>query len=494
MSRPAPTTCCLLLALAACVATACRDREAKAPPHVAPRPVLVDTLTVQPRPALDVVRATGSVEPVRRTVLSAEVAGTVTALPIDVGQRMKAGQVVATIDDESYRIAVQRATALRDVAKADVEQARQERAREQERFDNKTLFEEALRDARFRRTVAQADRDLAVANHRDAGRKLAHTLALSRKGVASQSALDAARDAEASAAARLDAARASLEQAGERLKRQEAVFASALLSRRALDTAAARLAGAQARLHSAQADLDAALKSLRDCRIAAPFAGEIADKLVEVGHRVAPGTPVATLVDVARVKLATGLPDVDRVRIRKGAEATIAVDAYPGMVRRGKVSAVAPAASEDTGVFLVEITIDNPADDRPLIPGMIARIELLARRYGRAIVVPRHALLADGTKRYVYVVEQQAAGKGTAAEQAVARRRDVVVARTIGDHALIAGGLAAGTHVVVLGQQSLRDGAAIRLRATPAPPAQASAGLVTRAGPPSKPTSSEGTQ
>lgn len=471
MTRPAAQLGCLALVLGACLGAKCRTEPVIAP-DTGPRPLLVDTFIVQPRRVRDVVRATGVVEAARTTVVSAEVAGTVATFDIQIGQSLGKGDLVAAIDDESYRIDQARATALRDAAKAALGQATQDHARETARVANKTLFEEKLRTARFLEAIALADRNQATSLHRDTKRRLERQQALFRKGVASQGDLDDARDAEESARARLEASQKRLDQAQEHQRRQDAVFASPLLSREALDQAAAQLAAARAKLASAQADLDAAAKTLRDCRIAAPFAARIAEKHVELGQRVAPGTPIATLVDVSRVKLAVGLPDVDFVRIRVGTPATIAVDARPGPKRTEAVARVAPTASTDTGTFVAEIDVANNGGKQPLLPGMIARVELTIATYPHAIVVPHDAVLDDEGARSVFVIARERATpkdkgkKKPPPEGVTARRREVTVARILSNGALIAAGLRAGDEVVVLGQRSLRDGAAVRVRVT----------------------------
>ena len=461
MTRAAPPLAGLLVALVACLGADCGQQR---PPEVAegPRRALVDVVRVDARDVDDVARATAAVEPFSTSDLSAEVAGTIAALDVEIGQPLAKGDLVAAIDDEAYRIAVQRATAVRDGAKAAVAEATQNHAREHERFDSKLLFEQPLRVARFLRTIALADRNTAAATHRDAKRKLARARELSGKGVTAQSDLDAAVDAEEAARERVGAAETRLKQADDAVERQEKVFASPLLSRGALDTAATQLAAAKAQAASAQADLDAAATSLRDCRILAPFAGQIASKHVELGQRVAPGSPVATLVDVSRVKLAVGLPDIDRVRVRAGTPATVAVDAYPGLVREGAVAHLAPVAAEDTGTFTVELIIAN-GDDRPLLPGMMARVGLLLDRYRDAILVPRDAVVPHGDGHAVYVVASQNPGGP------VARRRTVTVARTLGTRALIASGLEPGDRVIVLGHRAVRDAMPVRVRDSSAP-------------------------
>ncbi len=474
---------CLAVALAAC-----RERAHKPASAPAPRAVFVEALLLEPRPIHDRVLATGAVEPVRRTVLSAEVTGTIASIDIEIGQTVEApdpkrpktkARAIAAIDTEAYAIARQRTTALRNAADATLREAKEALEREQERLDDKVLFEEPLRDARFGVQVAKADRDLAAATHRDAARELKRRLALFQRGVDAEAQLDAARAAEETAQAKLQAAEAALALAQEQLRRQENVFASKKLSRKALDVAAARHAAAAARLASANAELDAAQKDLDDCRIVAPFTGRIAQKHVEVGQRVAPGTPIVTLVDVAKVKVRLGLPDVERVKVKLGMSANVRVDAYRGLMRRGTVTALAPTAAEDTGTFAVEVTLDNDPKDGLLLPGMIARVELIGRRYEHALLVPRAALLGNGKERYAYVFEPHPQAAGTAKDEfiaGVARRRRAVVDHAIGNEVLLVAGagaggdtdrLRAGDRIVVAGHRRLRDGLPIRIRATP---------------------------
>jgi len=492
MTRRAVQISGLVAVLGACLGAQCRTEPVVAPDS-GPRPVLVDTVVVRSRTVRDVVRATGTGVAHRTTVVSAEVAGTLATLDVEIGQRLAKDDLVAAIKEESFRIAQARATAMRDSAKAAFGQATKDKAREKARVDNKALFEEKLRTARFLEAIAIADRDQAASLHRDAKRRHERQRALMAKGVANQADVDDARDAEESARARLAAGQKRVDQSQEHLRRQEAVFADPLLSREALDQASAQLDAARAKLASAQADLDAAAKSLRDCRIVAPFAGRIAQKHVERGQWVAPGAPIVTLVDVSKVKLIVGLSDVDFVRIRPGTPATVAVDALAGPPIAAAVSRVGPTGSTDTGTFVAEIDVKNAAADRSLLPGMIARVELTVATYPDAIVVPPDAVLDHEGARSVFVIARERAtpkDKGKTKpppERVIARRREVTVARALGSGALIAAGLRAGDEVVVLGQRSLRDGMPVRVRVT------ARAGAAGPPADPPRPDTLEGT-
>ncbi|NQT89214.1 hypothetical protein HQ560_20765, partial [bacterium] len=144
------------------------------------------------------------------------------------------------------------------------------------------------------------------------------------------------------------------------------------------------------------------------------------------------------------------------------AQARIRVHAYPNLERTGAVTALAPVADADTGNFVVEIITDNDPADRPLLPGMTARVELVAGALEQAFRLPGSAILGGVTARSVYVVVSEDGIE-------VARRRPIRIARTVGASALLGpdSGLRAGDRVVLRGQRGLRDGSRVEASAPP---------------------------
>ena len=101
------------------------------------------------------------------------------------------------------------------------------------------------------------------------------------------------------------------------------------------------------------------------------------------------------------------------------------------------------------------------APGQDLRPGMFARVLIVFSVNDKALVVPEEALVPQGGRQYVYVIDEQ--GQGDARKR-VSRRVEVELGVRRGADVQITQGLSSGDTVVVAGQQRLqRDGTVVRV-------------------------------
>jgi membrane fusion protein (multidrug efflux system) len=123
----------------------------------------------------------------------------------------------------------------------------------------------------------------------------------------------------------------------------------------------------------------------------------------------------------------------------------------------GRVLRVGAASDAQSKQFPIEVELPN--QDRRLLPGMVATVELEFTESGDRIVIPRDAAVDEFGMRSVFVVEASAGEGGD-----IARRRRVVV-RPLPfrpSELEVVSGLEAGQQVVVTGVRRLRDGEAVQ--------------------------------
>jgi len=141
------------------------------------------------------------------------------------------------------------------------------------------------------------------------------------------------------------------------------------------------IAIAQANLKEADANLGMSRVNLGYTVLQAPTAGVITVRQAELGEVVVPGTPVVTLADLDHIWLRAYVAETDLGRIRWGQDAAITTDTYPGKKYHGRISFIASDAEftpksvqtykeRVTLVYRVKIDIDNP--NHELKPGMPA--------------------------------------------------------------------------------------------------------------------------
>lgn len=199
--------------------------------------------------------------------------------------------------------------------------------------------------------------------------------------------------------------------------------------------------------------LDLARSALENAAVVAPFDGYVTSLPAKVGETASPGLPLVTVVDISRLYLESGVADTHAARVRPGQEVRVEAEALPGVAFTGRVEAVSPAADSQHRTFPVRVALPDPPPG--LKAGMFARAVLALDRREAAVTVPVEAVVGEGARRRVYVVEG-----------GVAREREVETGLTDGVAVEILRGVSAGEPVVVVGQQYLKDGARVRVAGT----------------------------
>ena len=248
--------------------------------------------------------------------------------------------------------------------------------------------------------------------------------------------------------AQVDEARAGAELARELFERQRGLWedqrigseVAFLQARSGADGAAARLAMLEARLENT--------------RIRAPIDGVFDEKFIEAGEMAAPGTRIARVVSVGRIKVQAGIPERVALSIRSGARATVTFDVLPGQRFEGRVTFVAASVDPVSRTVPVEVLMDNPAG--MVKPHMVANIELVRVQREGVLVVPQQVVLRteDGYQALV-VVERDGH------TEAVARM--VRLGPAWAGQVVVEEGLNAGDRVISLGQQLVDPGTRVRI-------------------------------
>lgn len=211
---------------------------------------------------------------------------------------------------------------------------------------------------------------------------------------------------------------------------------------------------AKSSAEQAQANLVALRERLDRTVVAAPIGGVLDERLVEIGVRVSPGTPVARIVQVDSVKVLAGVPERYALDVTVGARATVTFDVLAGETFQGEIAYVGATVDPDSRTFAVELLLENPRGR--IKPEMIAEIEVVREEIEDALVVPQQALVSMEEGYVAFVVE----GTGDAAK-AVSRSVSVLTGQ--GNEAVVGSGLQEGDRVVVVGQQSLTAGDRVRV-------------------------------
>ena len=289
----------------------------------------------------------------------AKVGGFVAQVKVEDHQPVKAGDLLATIDDRDYRARLAQAEADLELAVANAGKEGQ-------------TGQAGAQVAAARATAAAARSGIeqAIANADKAQKDLERIRPLVEKKMLSPQALDSAEAAARAALAQVKVSRESAASAGEQVTATGAALRAAL-----------------AKVESARAVRDLAAIQLADTRVAAPSNGVVSNKNMEPGQLVAVGQPLLSLVPLADIWIVANMKETDVRDIRPGAAVEVEVDAYPAHPVEGTVTSIGPATGarfsllppdNATGNFTkvvqrvpVRIGIRQSADPlRPLRPGM----------------------------------------------------------------------------------------------------------------------------
>ncbi len=203
----------------------------------------------------------------------------------------------------------------------------------------------------------------------------------------------------------------------------------------------------------------AAARGLRDAKIRAPFAGEIAEFHAEIGDFVRPGTPVATLVDLSRVRLRVGLTAAELELVEIGDRLEVEFGDLGGRRLVGELRSVSPLADPRIGTYGAELWLDNPKGE--LRQGMIGRVELgdKAAAQELPLTIPRAAVVRRETGYAVWIVDE-------ADGEVRVHARALTLGRAGIDRVAVLDGLRVGERVVIDGMFALREGVAVAIETT----------------------------
>lgn len=253
--------------------------------------------------------------------------------------------------------------------------------------------------------------------------------------------------------AELSQAQAQLSIARANLKRNEELLAQNFVAARVVDES-------RAALQVAEAQVDLAQARLQRMRITAPFDGTLGLRSINLGQYVKDGDELVNLEDTSKLTVDFRLPERYQNRLAPGQGVQVQLDALPGKRYDARVIAIDPLL--DANGRSISVRAEMPvAPGDGLRPGMFARVLVVFSVDDRALVVPEEALVPQGGRQFVYVIDEQ--GQGDARKR-VSRRVEVELGVRRGAEVQITQGLKAGDTVVVAGQQRLqRDGTAVRV-------------------------------
>lgn len=294
------------------------------------------------------VSASGTVNPVTQVSVGTQVSGQIKELYVDFNSEVKAGQLIALIDPETFEYRLRQTQADVDAAQAAVLTAQ-------------------ANSAAARAAVSRAKVDVAEAQRDHERKKM-----LVDKQFITQSEADKAQ-------ALVNTTRESL-----------------LSAEAQLGVTEAQVKSAQANVAQRQAAMAQARVDLARTRITSPVNGIVIKRAIEKGQTVAASLQSPELFVIAQnlqdMQVEASIDESDVSRIRLGQRGTFTVDAFPGQTFEGEIRQVRKAAQTVANVVTYVAVIGFSNTGGRLLPGMTANVRVVTDLRENVLKVPNAAL------------------------------------------------------------------------------------------------------
>jgi RND family efflux transporter MFP subunit len=352
-------------------------------------------------PIENVITLSGEFRPFQEVDVHAKVAGYIRQIFVDVGDKVKAGQVLAILEVPELNAQVMG-------AQADIRRSQDAIRRAQSEIERAQSMHQAYHAAYTR--LKQASE--------------------ARPGLIAEQELDDSLAKDKETDAQTSSARAALAESQNQLGMAQA----------ALD----RLSALQAYSH-----------------ITAPFAGVVTKRYADTGALIQAGTssetqsmPVVQLAEWSLLRLVIPVPESAVSQLHLGSVVQVHVSAL-NQDFQGRVARFADALNDETRTMHTEIDVQNPQD--ALTEGMYAEVKLALQAKKNALMVPVQAVVGEGDKHYVLLLDHQNR----------VQKRDVEIGEQTSNTVEILGGLSEKEQVISAGQSDYQVGEVVRPKLEP---------------------------
>lgn len=245
--------------------------------------------------------------------------------------------------------------------------------------------------------------------------------------------------------ANLNSAKVQLEDDKKEYLRQKNLYAQKAVSQKQYDTA-------KKTYNLSEVSYRLALDEYNKSTIKSPVTGIIDDVMPDIGEYVSPGTEVARLINMSKLKIYVYVPenDVKYLKLGQTVDVYVAEIGSKKNIKQGVInyiSVVSDSASNLTHKVRIDIALD-----RDIIPGRIVRVDIVRKTFQNVMVADIYAVIDKDGQKVVFINNN---GK--------AEEKKVVTGDMIGSKVIIISGIEPGWELITSGQQFLSDGSPVRL-------------------------------
>lgn len=457
-----------VLAIAGCVNREAQQQAKRTEEILGDKTPVVVVEPAREQSVVDELVLTGQLTSSDDSEVGARIAGRLVAVYVKDGDPVSAGQVIAQQETGTLQAQLRQALGGVSTAQAQLSQAiSQKSTRPKQSREAIRVAEAQLRAAKAqlakvqrgarREEIRQAEIqvDAAKSNLDTARIERDRQKALFEEGATSRQRYEQALNSYEQALAGYQSAveilnlrrnqvePEDIQSATQSVRQAEANLRNALANQELDVTFDQAISAARANLSAAQASADVVREQIADATIRSPFSGTVAGKPAQIGAVLGPGTPVVRLIGSEGIYFEADTPETVVTQIDPGMPATISLNAMRGRNFAGRIEAINPQADALGRLFKTRISLDAQRPD--FRAGMFGQARIQKSQMSNAVTVPTSAIVRDGGKEAVFVVEN---GK--------AIRKPVVEGISRSGRSQVKG-ISAGSRVIVQGQTSVKD-------------------------------------
>lgn len=236
-------------------------------------------------------------------------------------------------------------------------------------------------------------------------------------------------------------AEANFKNAEKNLQRMKSLYEEGAVSLQTLD-------GTQTAFDVARANFDAARNAVE---LATPVSGKVTAINVNPGDLTLPGTVLATIARINRMKVILNINDNDVTNIAIGQKVWVYSETRPELKMEGRIIQLSKSADIRSRSFEIKAMFANTGE-RWFKPGMFAKVEIRLSPRMNALVIPAASIQSDGINNRIYLIH---------GDRALQRLVQVGIAD--GEYMEVLQGLQEGDSVATVGMNNLRDSSMVEI-------------------------------
>lgn len=396
-----------LIIISMCFSAGCSSQKVKVNSDVIEeKPITVEVAKAAEGQIESMVSYSGRVKPAQEIMVTAKQPGKVSKINFDLGQRVKAGQILFQLDKTDVMPQLNQAAAAVELAEINLKKL------------SGSTYEQQMIQLKAAMVSAEISYKDAKTNYE---------------------AIKILYEAGAESKFNYDRAQSQL-----KLAEQQYETAKANYDLTEQKSAQENIAIAEAQLNQSKAAYDIAKNALDNMNIKSPINGVVAAKNVKVGEFISNATVSFIIIDDSNYTIEIDVNEDVIGKIKIGDKAKIHISSISEEALSGTITATAPSADMKKQTYLVKISIDDPPD--AIKGGMFAEVNLTIDRVENGILVPLSSVIDEEGKKYVFVLKGDKAIK-TQVATGIFNDKEI--------H--IIDGIAAGDTIVVKGQDFLKD-------------------------------------